>query len=84
MSDDILKSLEQLRANITSRKDARNQVEAEIKWNMQKLKELFDCDSLDEARGLLIVMMEEAEQKRQVLEVMYSDLIRDAREKGLI
>lgn len=84
MSDDILRHLESLKHKIEERKAQRNQVDAEVKWNMQKLKELFDCDCLEEANGLLVEMLSEADATQKELAEKYNALLLNAQQKGLI
>jgi predicted nuclease with TOPRIM domain len=84
MSDDILKQLETYKQKIDARKSERNQVDAELKWIKGKLKETFDCDSIEEAQGLLVEMISEADANRQTLKDKYAELVREAQEKGLI
>lgn len=84
MSDDILKSLEILKGKIDNSKSIRNQVDAEIKWNMQKIKESFDCDTIEEAEGLLVEMLEEAEQKKKIISTQHAALVKEAQQRGLI
>lgn len=84
MSDDILKQMEALRIKIDNHKSLRGQVDAEVKWTMQKLKEDFDCSSIEEAQGLLIQMIDEANEVKAQLTDQYAELLREAQEKGLV
>jgi hypothetical protein len=84
MSDDILKQMEALKIKIDSHKALRGQVDAEVKWTMQKLKEDFDCNSIEEAQGLLIQMIDEANETKSQLTAQYAELLREAQDKGLV
>jgi hypothetical protein len=84
MSDDILKQMEALKIKIDNHKALRGQVDAEVKWTMQKLKEDFDCNTIEEAQGLLIQMIDEANETKAQLTTQYAELLREAQDKGLV
>jgi hypothetical protein len=84
MSDDILKQMEAFKIKIDNHKSLRGQVDAEVKWTMQKLKEDFDCNSIEEAQGLLGQMIDEANETKAQLTAQYAELLREAQDKGLV
>ena len=84
MSDDILKQMEAFKIKIDNHKSLRGQVDAEVKWTMQKLKEDFDCNSIEEAQGLLGQMIDEANEIKAQLTAQYAELLREAQDKGLV
>jgi hypothetical protein len=84
MSDDILKQMEVFKTKIDNHKALRGQVDAEVKWTMQKLKEDFDCNSIEEAQGLLGQMIDEANETKAQLTTQYAELLREAQDKGLV
>jgi hypothetical protein len=84
MSDDILKQMEAFKIKIDNHKALRGQVDAEVKWTMQKLKEDFDCNSIEEAQGLLGQMIDEANETKAQLTAQYAELLREAQDKGLV
>ena len=84
MSDDILKQMEAFKIKIDNHKSLRGQVDAEVKWTMQKLKEDFDCNSIEEAQGLLGQMIDEANEIKVQLTAQYAELLREAQGKGLV
>jgi hypothetical protein len=80
----MIHQLDTIRKAIQEKENLRGVCEAELRFNLNQLKEKYSCKSLQEAKDLLSQLLNEMEEEDKRNSKTFESIIAEATDKGLL